>query len=66
MIHRLIISTTEDYMGSTISNNGSFSNSKLKSVDKTRRSIFATKHFFDFSKLPIRICNRLFDALFSN
>ena len=53
------------YLGSTISSNGSFSNSKLKSVDKTRRSIFATKRFLDFSNLPIRICNRLFDALFS-
>ena len=53
------------YLGSTISSNGSFSNSKLKSADKTRRSIFATKRFLDFSNLPIRICNRLFDTLFS-
>ena len=31
------------YLGSTISSNGSFITSKQKSVEKTRRSIFATK-----------------------
>ena len=52
------------YLGSTISSNGSFTISKQKSVEKTRRSIFATKRFLDYCKFPLKICNKLFDSLF--
>ena len=33
-------------------------------VEKTRRSIFATKRYLDFNKLSINTCNKLFDTLF--
>ena len=33
-------------------------------VEKTRRSIFASKRYLDFNKLPINTCNKLFDTLF--
>ena len=33
-------------------------------VEKARRSIFATKRYLDFNKLPINTCNKLFDTLF--
>ena len=36
---------TYSCLGSTISSNGNFIISKQKSVEKTRRSIFATKRF---------------------
>ena len=52
------------YLGSTISSNGSFTISKQKSVEKTRRSIFATKRFLDYCKFPLKLCNKLFDSLF--
>ena len=33
-------------------------------VEKTRRSIFASRRYLDFNKIPINTCNKLFDALF--
>ena len=42
----------------------SFANSKKGLVEKARRSIFATKRYLDFNKLPINTCNKLFDTLF--
>ena len=39
-------------------------NSKRVLVEKARRSIFATKRYHDFNKLPINTCNKLFDTLF--
>ena len=33
-------------------------------VEKARRSIFASKRYLDFNKLPINMCNKLFDTLF--
>ena len=42
------------YLGSTISSNGSFIISKQKSVEKTTRSIFATKRFFYFIIVSFR------------
>ena len=53
------------YLGVTLNSNGSFSNSKKKTLEKTRRSIFACKRYLDFSKLPITMCNKLFDSLFT-
>ena len=52
------------YLGTTFYSNGNFSISKQKLVEKTRRSIFACKKYLDFSKLPISMCNKLFDTLF--
>ena len=46
------------------STNGSFANSKKVLVEKARRSIFASKRYLDFNKLPINTCNKLFDTLF--
>ena len=53
------------YLGVTLNSNGSFSNSKKKTQEKTRRSIFACKRYLDFSKLPMTMCNKLFDSLFT-
>ena len=33
-------------------------------MEKTRRSIFATRRYLDFSKLPIHLANKIFDSLF--
>ena len=33
-------------------------------IVQARRSIFATKRYLDFNKLPINTCNKLFDTLF--
>jgi len=54
------------YLGTTFysSDNFSISKQKLPVVEKTRRSIFACKKYLDFSKLPISMCNELFDTLF--
>jgi len=38
--------------------------SKKVLVEKARRSIFASKRYLDFNKLPIKTCNKLFDTLF--
>ena len=32
--------------------------------ENARRSIFASKRYLDFNKLPINMCNKLFDTLF--
>ena len=50
------------YLGSTISSNGSSGLSKQIATEKT---IFNTKKYLDFYKLPITTWNKLFDALFS-
>ena len=52
------------YLGIIFNSNGNFINSKKKFVEKTRRSFFACKRYVDFSKLPITICNKLFETLF--
>ena len=52
------------YLGINFSTNGSFANSKKALVEKARRSIFASKRYLDFNKLPINTCNKLFDTLF--
>ena len=51
-------------LGITFSTNGSYANSKKVLVEKTRRSIFASKRYLDFNKLSINTCNKLFDTLF--
>ena len=43
------------YLGSTIASSGSFIISKQKSVEKTRRSIFATKRFLDYGIVSFRL-----------
>ena len=48
------------YLGITFSTNGSFANSKKVLVEKTRRSIFASKRYLDFNKLSINTCNILY------
>ena len=37
---------------------------KINLMEKTRRSIFATRRYLDFSKLPIHPANKIFDSLF--
>ena len=52
------------YLGITFSNNGNFKFCKLKSIGKVKRSFFATRRYFDFSKVPLDITNKLFNSLF--
>ena len=56
--------TEYTYLGTTFYSNGNFSISKQRLVEKTRRSIFACKKYLDFNRLPISMCNKLFDSLF--
>jgi len=60
---KLILSTTT-YLGINFSANGNFRDCKANVKDKTRRSIFATRRYLDFSKLSIDVTNKLFDSLF--
>ena len=50
------------YLGINFSAN--FRDCKTNLKDKTRRSIFATGRYLDFSKLPLDVTNKLFDSLF--
>ena len=52
------------YLGINFSANGNFGDCKTNLKDKTRRSIFATRRYLDFSKLPLDVTNKLFDSLF--
>jgi len=52
------------YLGINFSANGNFRDCKSTLKDKTRRSIFATRRYLDFSKLSLSVSNRLFDSLF--
>jgi len=52
------------YLGTNISSNGNFSINKINLMEKTRRSIFATRRYLDLSKLPIHLANKIFDSLF--
>ncbi|EDO38264.1 predicted protein [Nematostella vectensis] len=57
--------TEYKYLGCTFTTNGNFTTSKLRSVEKTRRSIFAVKRYLNFNRFPIKLNNKLFNALFS-
>ena len=61
---RIEIVNDYTYLGVNFSSNGSFSRHKEKLQEKTRRSIFAFRRYFDPSKLSINVCNKRFDALF--
>ena len=52
------------YLGINVSSNGNFRINKINLMEKTRRSIFATRRYLDFSKLPIHLANKIFDSLF--
>ena len=52
------------YLGTTFYSNGKFSISKQRLVEKARRLIFACRRYLDLNKLPISMCNKLFDSLF--
>ena len=52
------------YLGINFTSNGNFRNCKANLKDKTRRSIFATRRYLDFAKLPLDVTNKLFDSLF--
>ena len=52
------------YLCITFNTNGSFANSKTVWVEKARRSIFASKRYLEFNKLPLNTCNKLFNTLF--
>ena len=59
------ISNNYTYLGVNFSTNGNFSNHKIKAKEKTRRSIFATRCYLDFSLLSVYTCNKIFDSLFA-
>ena len=61
---RVEIVNDNTYLGINFSSNGSFIRHKKKLQEKTRRSIFAFRRYFDPSKLSINVCNKRFDALF--
>ena len=46
------------YLGINVSSNGNFRINKINLMEKTRRSIFATRRYLDFSKLPIHLANK--------
>ena len=52
------------YLGVNFSSNGNFRDNKLILKEKTRRSIFATRRYLNFSNLPTDVVNKLFDSLF--
>ena len=53
------------YLGINVSSNGNFRIYKTNLMEKTRRSIFATRRsYLEFSKLPIHLANKVFDSLF--
>ena len=52
------------YLGVILSSNGKFWENKINLKEKTRRSIFATRHYLDYPKLPINIVNKILDSLF--
>ena len=52
------------YLGVNFSANGSFTNHKEKLKEKTRRSIFTTRQYLDFLRLPTNISSKLFGTLF--
>ena len=52
------------YLGVNFSVYGSFTNHKEKLKEKTRRSIFATRRYLDFLRLPTNISSKRFDTLF--
>ena len=52
------------YLGMNVSSNGHFRINKINLMEKTRRSIFATRRYLDFSKLSIHLANKIFDSLF--
>ena len=47
------------YLGINFSANGNFRDCKSNLKDKTRRSIFATRRYLDFSKLSLSVTNKL-------
>ena len=57
--------TGYSYQGVTFTDsNESFSVFKQSFAEKKTSSIFGAKRYLDFDKLPVAICNKLFDALF--
>ena len=61
---KIEIATNYTYLGINFTANGNFSMCKRNLKDKARRSIFATRRYLDFSKLPLDVTNKLFDSLF--
>ena len=53
------------YLGITINCNGSFRTALVDLRNKANRAFFALNSKFQFKKLPIRICLKLFDSLLS-
>ena len=52
------------YLGVTFSSSGSFKDCKSNLKDKARRSIFATRRYLSFSRLPLKITSKRFNSLF--
>ena len=53
------------YLSVNFSANGSFTNHKEKLIEKTRRSVFATRLYRDFLRLPININKKFLMLYFS-
>ena len=53
------------YLGITINCNGSFRTALVDLRNKANRAFFSLNSKFQFKKLPIRICLKLFDSLLS-
>ena len=52
------------YLGVRFSTNGSVKENKTLLKEKTRRSIFATRRYLDFLKLPVDVVNKIFNSLY--
>jgi len=50
------------YLGIKFSATGNFSDYKINSKEKTRRSFFVLRRYLDFSKVPIDVTNKLLDS----
>ena len=63
--HKIAIVNNYTYLSVNFSSNGnSVRDCKLNLKDKVRRAFFATRHFLDFTKIPLAVTNKLFDSLF--
>ena len=64
--NKIEIANNYTCLGINVSSNGNFRINKINLMEKTRRTIFDTRHYLDFSKLPIHVhlANEFFDSLF--
>ena len=58
------ISNEWEWYTINVSSNRNFRINNINLIEKTRRSIFATCRYLDFSKLPLHLANEIFVLLF--